>query len=159
MPQAAISLEYTAEKQLAEFLAKYDESVQALARKLRRKMQKRLPGMLELVYDNYNFLVIGYGPSERPSEAIFSLVMAPKWVTLCFIEGAQLEDPHKLLSGGGVQVRNARLSTAREFDNPQLQRLMEQAIEVSEVPLDPKQKRRLIIKSVSKKQRPRRARG
>ena len=145
-----------AEEQLAGFLAKYDDGVQELARKLRRRMKRRLPGMLEMVYDNYNFLVIGYGPTERPSEAIFSLVMAPRWVTLCFIEGALLKDPHKLLKGGGNQVRNVRLPSEADFDNPQLQALMDQAIGLSEVPLDPKQKSRLIIKSVSAKQRPRR---
>ena len=145
-----------AEEQLAGFLAKYDDGIQELARKLRRRMKRRLPGMLEMVYDNYNFLVIGYGPTERPSEAIFSLVMAPRWVTLCFIEGALLKDPHKLLTGGGNQVRNVRLPSEADFDNPHLQALMDQAIGLSEVPLNPKQKSRLIIKSVSAKQRPRR---
>jgi Domain of unknown function (DU1801) len=159
MPKTAISDKDTAEEQLAAFLAKYDEFVQLLARKLRKKMQKRLPGMLELVYDNYNFLVIGYGPSERPSEAIFSLVMTPRWVTLCFLEGVLLKDPHKLLKGGGNQVRNARLLAVEDFDNPELQELMDQAIGLSEVPLDPKQMRRLIIRSVSAKQRPRRAKA
>jgi hypothetical protein len=159
MATGAISEKDTAEEQLAAFLAKYDEPVRVLARKLRKKMQKRLPGMLEMVYDNYNFLVIGYGPSERPSEAIFSLVMAPRWVTLCFLEGVLLKDPNKLLKGSGNQVRNARLLAAEDFDEPRLQALMDQAIELSEVPLDPKQKRRLIIKSVSEKQRPRRAKA
>jgi len=148
-----------AEEQLAGFLAKYDDGIQELARKLRRRMKRRLPGMLEMVYDNYNFLVIGYGPTERPSEAIFSLVMAPRWVTLCFLEGALLKDPHKLLQGSGNQVRNVRLPSEADFDNPHLQALMDQAIGLSEVPLNPKQKSRLIIKSVSTKQRPRRPKG
>ncbi len=156
MPTRAADTTDDPEQQLAGFLAKYDDSIADLARKLRRKMQKRLPGMLELVYDNYNFLVIGYGPSERPSEAIFSLVMAPRWVTLCFLHGVLLKDPHHILQGGGNQVRNLRLPTAADFDNPRLQALMDQALALSEVPLDPSQKRRLIIKSISAKQRPRR---
>ena len=32
---------------------------------------------LELVYDNYNALAIGYAPTERTSEAIFSIALFP----------------------------------------------------------------------------------
>ena len=28
-------------------------------------MRKRIPGGVEFVYDNYNGLVLGYGPTER----------------------------------------------------------------------------------------------
>jgi hypothetical protein len=156
MPRRAKDDGESAEEQLAGFLAKYDDKVAQLARKLRKRMQKRLPGMIELVYDNYNFLVIGYGPTERPSEAIFSLVIAPRWVRLCFLEGVLLKDPHKVLAGGGNQVRNARLLSEADFDNPHLQALMDDAIQLSEVRVYPRQKRRLIIRSVSAKQRPRR---
>jgi hypothetical protein len=37
------------------------------------KMRARLPGAVELVYDNYNALAIGFGPTERTSEAVFSI--------------------------------------------------------------------------------------
>src|SRR5262249_26929487 len=49
------------EKQLAGFLAKYTLEISALAKKIFGKMRKRLPGAVELVYDNYNALVIGFG--------------------------------------------------------------------------------------------------
>jgi len=39
-----------------------------------------------MVYDNYNFLVIGFSPTERPSEAIFSIAMSPRRVSLCFLQ-------------------------------------------------------------------------
>ena len=47
-------------------------------RAVRAKLRKRLKGALEFVYDNYYSLVIGFGPSERPSEAIFSIVLLPE---------------------------------------------------------------------------------
>jgi hypothetical protein len=56
------------EKQLAGFIAKFTTEVATLIRAARRKMRERLPRALELVYDNYNFFVIGYGPSEKASE-------------------------------------------------------------------------------------------
>jgi len=55
-------------------------------------MRKLVPGAIEMVYDNYNWLVIGFSPSERPSEAIFSLVLPAGKATLCFLQGAGLPD-------------------------------------------------------------------
>ena len=65
----------TPKVQLDEFLAKYSPEIAALARAVHRKMPAQLPGAVELVYDNYNALVIGFGPSERASEAIFSIAL------------------------------------------------------------------------------------
>ena len=63
-----------AQSQLDSFLAKYDPEVSAFALRALTKMRKLVPGAIEMVYDNYNWLVIGFSPTERPSDAIFSLV-------------------------------------------------------------------------------------
>jgi hypothetical protein len=42
------------------------------------------PGAVELVYDNWNGLVIGFGPTERASDAVVSLLMARDHVSLRF---------------------------------------------------------------------------
>lgn len=143
-------------KQLAAFIAKYSPEIAGEARKVLSAMRKRLPGAVEMVYDNYNWLVIGFGPSERPSEAIFSIVLAPRWVTLCFLHGAKLPDPQRLLKGGGKQVRHIRLKDAASLDDPGLQALMTEALARAAVPIDEAAPRRLIIKSISPTQRPRR---
>ena len=57
--------EASAEKQLAGFLAKFTPEVAAQAEAILNRMRKRLPTALELVYDNYNALAIGFGPSEK----------------------------------------------------------------------------------------------
>src|SRR5580700_61013 len=88
-------------KQLDSFLAKYDPGISSLARRALTIMRKRLPGSLEMVYDNYNALVIGFVPNERASDAIFSIVLYPKYVTLFFFQGAGMPDPHGRLSGSG----------------------------------------------------------
>ncbi len=36
-------------------------------------LRRRFPTAHELVYDNYNFFVIGYSPTERPSDSIVSI--------------------------------------------------------------------------------------
>ena len=147
----------TPETQLAGFIAKFAPDVAALIRAARKRMRARLPRATEFVYDNYNFFVIGYGPGERPSEAIFSLAAQAKGVSLCFLQGAGLPDPKKILRGSGNVVRNIRLESAATLEKPEVRALIDAALERAKVPLDPKGKHQLIIRSVSAKQRPRRA--
>ena len=144
------------EKQLAGFIAKFTPEMAARIRAARAKMRKRIPQALELVYDNYNFFVIGYGPSEKAGDAIFSLAAQAKGLNLCFLQGARLPDPHRLLGGSGNVVRNFRLETVDMLDRPEVAALIAVALERAKTPLPPQGRHRLIIKSVSAKQRPRR---
>lgn len=146
----------TPEKQLAGFIAKFTPEVAATIRTARKKMREWIPQALELVYDNYNFFVIGYGPSEKPSEAIFSLAAQAKGVSLCFLQGARLPDPKGLLRGSGNVVRNIRLESAATLDRADVRALMKTALVRAKAPIDPKGAHRLVIRSVSAKQRPRR---
>jgi hypothetical protein len=108
------------------------------------------------VYDNYNALAIGFGPSERASEAIFSIALYPRWVTLFFLQGVGLPDPKGLLKGSGKVVRHIVLSSAADLDLPAIQELMTKALRRAEAGIDPTAPGRLVIRSVSAKQRPRR---
>ena len=58
---------------LAGFIGKFAPEHQRLIRNVRTALRRRLPTANELVYDNYNFFVIGYSPTERPSDTIVSL--------------------------------------------------------------------------------------
>ena len=141
--------------QLERFLARYASEVVAVAKASLAKIRKRLPGAVQLVYDNYNALVIAFGPSERASELILSIALYPRWVTLFFARGAALPDPEKLLKGSGTTIRHLVLGSARDLDKPAVRALITHAVDRSK-PLDPKGRGRLVIKSVSAKQRPRR---
>src|SRR5277367_2422541 len=112
------------EKQLASFLVKFTPEVSSLAEAILAKMRKRYPTAFELVYDNYNALAIGFGPSERASEAIFSIALFPRWVSLFFLKGANLRDPDALLKGNGTRVRHIVLKDAGALDEPAIQALM-----------------------------------
>jgi hypothetical protein len=140
--------------QFAEFLAKYSAEIAALARAVLRKMRARLPGAIELVYDNYNALVIGFGPTEKASDAIFSIALYPRWINLFFLHGVGLPDPKRLLQGNGKVVRHVVLKEAEDLDDPAIRELMAHAVDRSKLPLTGPG--RMVIKSVSAKQRPRR---
>jgi hypothetical protein len=144
------------EAQLEGFLAKYTAEVAGLARAALVKMRKRLPGAIEMVYDNYNALVIGLSPSERPSEAVFSIALYPRWVTLFFLQGKNLRDPEKLLKGSGSRVRSIVLESAGTLDDPAVEDLIAEALERAAKPFDFAQERKLVIRAIAAKQRPRR---
>ncbi|MGA2095417.1 MAG: hypothetical protein ABSH39_03890 [Candidatus Acidiferrum sp.] len=143
-------------KQLDSFLAKFDPKIASLARRALTKMRQRLPGSIEMVYDNYNALAIGFVPDERPSNAIFSVVLYTRHINLFFLQGVGLPDPNRRLQGTGNQVRHIRLESIATLDDPAIVSLMNAALHRAKVPLDPKQPRKLIIKAISSKQRPRR---
>lgn len=148
-----------AQSRLDTFLARFTPEVEALARDLLARMRARLPGAAILVYDNYNSLAIGFGPTEKPSQAVLSLAVFPRWVTLHFLHGADLPDPGHILRGAGARVRHVRLHEPDALEDPRIEALIAAAAARSEPPFDPAAQSRLLIKSVSAKQRPRRPPG
>jgi hypothetical protein len=83
----------TGEQQLAGFINRFDSKNAALIRSVRRVLRERLPTANELVYDNYNFFVIGYCSTDRPSDCILSIAAGANGVGLSFYYGATLPDP------------------------------------------------------------------
>ena len=138
------------------FLARFNPEIVALVRSALTRMRKRLPGAVELVYDNFNALVVGFGPTERASDALFSLAIYPRWANLFFLQGARLKDPTGLLQGRGRVVRHIRLSDPNLIDDPGIRDLMKRAQAQAKRAIDPKARRRMVIKSISAKQRSRR---
>ena len=145
-----------AEKQLKGFIDKFERKHQTLIRAVRKAVRKRFPSAFELVYDNYNFLALGYSPSERTSDAIVSIAAAANGIGLCFIHGASLPDPKKILLGSGNQTRFIRIDSVDVLARPEVEALIAAAIAHSKEPLPPSGRARLIIRSISAKQRPRR---
>jgi hypothetical protein len=147
----------TPRAQLDRFISKYSSTVAADGRAALAKLRRLVPGAVELVYDNYNFLVVGFCPSERASDAVLSLVFTPRWVSVCFLQaGKALPDPHRLLRGSGTRVRNVRLESAKDVDTPAVRALIKEALARARVPIESGGRRRLVIRSISAKQRPRR---
>ena len=146
----------SADAQLRSFIAKFTPAHQTLIRAVRKRLRAVMPTACEMVYDNYNFFVIGYGAEDRPSEAVLSLIAAANGVALCFIQGAKLPDPEGVLVGSGKQTRSIHLESADELERPAIRALIRAAIARSALPFATSGGNTLVIRSVSAKQRPRR---
>jgi hypothetical protein len=143
-------------KELASFIAKFEPKTRTLIRAVRRAVRRRLPTANELVWDNYNFFVIGYSATERPSDSILSIAAGANGVGLSFYRGSTLPDPKGILLGEGKQNRFIRLDSARVLDRPEVEALIAAAVKQGPAPFAQSGRGRLIVRSVSKKQRARR---
>jgi hypothetical protein len=150
------SMPETAEQQLKGFIAKFEPAIGRLIRDCRSAMRKRFPTANELVYDNYNFFVIGYCATERPSDCVVSLASNSKGVGLSFYYGSTLPDPHHILQGSGNQNRFVRLEGVATLSEPQVAELIDAAEAQADPPFAKTGGGKLIIRSISEKQRPRR---
>jgi len=154
-PKAASATD-DAEEQLKGFIDKFTPQNQALIRAVRKALRKRLPTANELAYDNYNFLALGYCSTERPSDCILSIAAAANGVGLSFYYGATLPDPHGILLGSGNQNRFIRIEAAEMLASPEVEALIAAAVAQGKAPLPESGGGKLIIRSISAKQKPRR---
>jgi hypothetical protein len=143
-------------KQVAGFIAKFDTKMAKQIRAVRAALRKRFPTANELVYDNYNFFVIGYCTAERSSSCMVSLVANSKGVGLSFYYGSTWPDPGKILLGSGNQNRFIRLESAATLAKPEVEALLRAATIQAKTPLPSSGGGRTIVRAVAAKQRPRR---
>ncbi len=147
----------TPKAQLDEFLDKFTPPMAKSARGVLVAMRKICPGAIELVYDNYNALAIGFATGERVRDVWFSIAVYPRWASLFFFGTLPLKDPGKLLKGAGKTTRHIVLKEgAATLAEPGVRALIEQALEKAGQPFKRGAKGRIVIKSISAKQRPRR---
>jgi hypothetical protein len=144
-----------AERQLQGFIDRFDPAIASLVGSCRVLLRARFPTALELVYDNYQALAIGYASSERASDCVVSLAVFPGKVSLSFYYGAAIPDPAGTLQGDGKQNRFVRLTSAEVLKEPAVETVIAAAEAHARLPM-PADGGGTIIKSVSAKQRPRR---
>jgi hypothetical protein len=155
MPKSS-PVEASVTSQVAEFIAKFEPETAKQIRACRAAVRKRMPTANELIYDNYNFFVIGYSSTERASDCIISLASDRHGVTLFFYYGARLPDPAKILKGSGNQVRSIRMEGPETLERREVEALLQAAIDYGKNPLPESGKGKTLIKAIVAKQRPRR---
>jgi hypothetical protein len=146
----------TDNKDLLKFLAVFPASSQEIALALRDWVWDLYPKSNELIYDNYNFLAFGWGPTDRMSDIFCSIAVGTRGVIFGFMWGVKLDDPKGLLAGGGNQFRSLRVPDIKKFPKADVKHMMKQAFELSIVRLKGRPQTPngvTITKSVSKKQR------
>jgi hypothetical protein len=142
--------------ELDGFIARFSPEIAAQARAVLKTVRARLPGAVEMVYDNYYALVVGFSPVEKASQAILSVAVYPRWINLNFFAGDWLPDSRQLLRGSGKINRHLRLDGPEMLNQPAVKALIKAAVENAARPLDRKQPGRIVIVSVSPNPRPRR---
>ena len=144
----------TPREELDGFIRKFDPAIAKTARASIASLRKLLPGANLLVYDNYNALAIAFAPTERASDAILSIALYPRWVSLFLVGAQKLPDPKKLLRGSGATMRHVVLDDVG-IDTPAVRALIRETVKRAVHPL-PKKRGAIFIKAVVAKQRPRR---
>ena len=145
----------TPQQQLDGFIDKYTPDIAATIRRAVAMVSARLPGATIMVYDNYNALAIAFGATDKVGSIVCSVAGYPRWVSLFLSNGPTLPDPAGLLEGEGSTVRHVKL-TGDRMDSPAVAALIDAAAASVALPIDPAGEGRLIIKSISAKQRARR---
>jgi hypothetical protein len=132
--------------ELDKIIAKQAPEMVKLVKAVLAKLRTRFPGAVELVYDKKRGMVVGFCPDERASNVINSIGVYSKWINLYFFEGDTLPDPEGLLKGDGHTVRHIRLNSADDLDQPAIKALMAEALKRAHPKLNPKAKRKVIIR-------------
>lgn len=141
--------------QIEAFIAKYSPEVASQLREARQHLRSLFPRGHELVFDNYNALVFAISPTDRSPDAFVSVAGYPKWVTLFFSHGVDLDDPQQLLEGAGSRVRSIRLKSADDILLPAVRALIEQATVHCRSAMRDAPALQTTVKMVVAKQRPR----
>ncbi len=125
----------TPEEQLAEFLQPYSPQVQELYHALRAKLRTKLPDACEVLWNATNVVGSEFTWTGKGKDGFIHLPIYTKHVNLGFNQGAELQDPHKLLKGSGAKIRHIQIKSEAEFDDPRVQDLIDQAINISPKPV------------------------
>ena len=146
----------TPARRVAGFIGRFDPAVARLARSARAALRRRFPTAVELVYDNYNALAMGFSPTERTSDVIVSVAVYARGVNLYFMYGKSLPDPDGILQGSGSQGAFVRLDGLGTLERPAVKALLRAAIDDADTPLPKTRRGYTVIKAVSARQRARR---
>ena len=112
---------------LIKFLKPYDRAIQKLALDLRALVLEEMAPCHENIYDAYNAVAMGYGPTDRLSDGIFHIAVYAKGVNLGFNHGAALADPARILEGTGKQIRHIKIRSTSDLERSEVRAYMRRA--------------------------------
>jgi len=144
------------EAQLRSYITRFDPKDQKLIRSVRAALRKRFPTANELAYDYSTHVVISYSPTEHAIEAIVAIAARDDDMRMYLLQGPKLPDPKRILLGSAKQTRFIQVEAASRLAHPDVEALIAATIAQARIPLPPKGKGGLVIKSTAAKKRSRR---
>jgi hypothetical protein len=144
-------------KELLKFLNPYPAEVQDVTLWLRDFVWKQLPDSNELIYDNYNALVVAFGLSDKATDVYCGIAVYAKYVNFGLLRGSEVPDPGKILNGTGSLYRKITIKEKKDFPEAGIKKLLKTAYKNAQVRLKVKQtlSGEIMVKSIStKKKRP-----
>jgi uncharacterized protein DUF1801 len=118
---------YTPPKELKKFLRPYPTAVQELALQLRQIVLEELGPCHENIYDAYNAVAVGYGPTDRMKDGICHIAVYARHVNLGFNHGTALPDPRGILQGTGKWTRHITLESPADLVRPEIRAFLRAA--------------------------------
>lgn len=112
---------------LIKFLKPYEKAIQKLALDLRLLVLEEIAPCYENIYDAYNAVAIGYGPSDRLQDGVLHIAVYAKHVNLGFNHGATLDDPFEILKGTGKRIRHITIKTSADLARPEVRAYVRRA--------------------------------
>jgi hypothetical protein len=122
---------YPPPKDLLGFLKPYDPTVRKLALTVRDFVIAEMQPCLEIIYDAYNAVALGYGPTQSHHQGAVHIAVYSKYVNLGFNRGAHMKDPAKLLKGTGNNVRHITIKSADDLQHPAIRSYLQTARKIS----------------------------
>lgn len=112
---------------LAKFLQPFPENVKETAWWLRTFLWHLFPSCNELIYDNYNAVAVGFGPTEKVGDVFCSFAVYSKHVNFGFNRGSEISDPDKILKGSGSLYRHVTVMDKNDFPKAYMKKLLKEA--------------------------------
>lgn len=140
--------------ELKIFLEPYDKSIQKLTMELRDFIINLVPGVNELIWDNYNAVAIAYSRSDKLKDAFCHISVYTKHVNFGFNRGAELTMTNVKLNGKGKLIRHISVKDFQSFPIHDITNMVWESVGISEESnseMANNNKPKSIIMSISKK--------
>ncbi len=116
-------------QELDIFLAAYSRESREISLCLRKLIHDFIPAGYEKIEDKNG--LITYSLPHKSDSWTFAIAPHMKHVNLIFSKGAKISDSSGLLAGSGKFARHIRIRSENETENPNLRKLLEEAVNVA----------------------------
>jgi len=122
---------YPPPRELLDYLAFFDESVERLALATRLFVLQQMVPCVESIVDATNAVALGYGPTDRLKEMVCHVAVYSAHVNIGLNHGTELDNSSGLLEGTGNLIRHISIRTAADLKNPALRKVLGEAYKLA----------------------------